>query len=239
MTPQESQALQTLLSQLTQIRGVPKDPEADRMIAQAVSQQPDAAYLLVQRAMILEQALDAAKQQISELQRQVQSSRASGNNSSFLDANAWGHHATTRSVTETSVTGNPLPNTGSWSNREPVQFAPRAQPATGFLGGGAGSMLGTLAATAAGVAGGAFLFQGIGNLLGNQHHDDASRHLADNAAAPDAAPAAVTGNESVAPELVPSDERLESLNNASVDDNLAGDDSLASDGGSNDGSYDV
>ena len=34
-------------------------------------------------------------------------------------------------------------------------------------------MLGTMAATAAGVAGGAFLFHGIGNLLGNNDHGDA------------------------------------------------------------------
>ena len=53
------------------------------------------------------------------------------------------------------------------SSPAPVQSpVPVAKP--GFLSGGAGSILGTVAATAAGVAGGAFLFQGIENLMG--HH---------------------------------------------------------------------
>jgi hypothetical protein len=45
---------------------------------------------------------------------------------------------------------------------------PQAQaPSPGFLRGGMGGMLGNVAATAAGVAGGAFLFQGLEHLLGN------------------------------------------------------------------------
>ena len=56
----------------------------------------------------------------------------------------------------------------------PVQSAAQgvAAPARsgGFLSGAGGGMLGTIAATAAGVAAGSFLFHGIGNLL---DHDGA------------------------------------------------------------------
>lgn len=192
MTPEESHALQQLLSQLTQIQGINKDPEADRMIAQAVARQPDAAYLLIQRTMILEQALNAAKEQISQLQSQASQSAPASPGRSFLDANAWGNHAPASAPSqrpvETSVTGRPLGSTGQgqgqWSGP-----AMGAMPGRGssFLGSG-GSMLGTMAATAAGVAGGAFLFHGIGNLLGNHNHGDAqSQALAEKTPAADSA----------------------------------------------------
>jgi hypothetical protein len=47
MTPQESQMLQEFLTQLTQAKGIAKDSEADALIRAAMSQQPDAGYLLV------------------------------------------------------------------------------------------------------------------------------------------------------------------------------------------------
>jgi hypothetical protein len=50
----------------------------------------------------------------------------------------------------------------------------------GFFGNGMGSMLGTMAATAAGVAGGAFLYQGLENMWQSHHqpatHDGSGQH---------------------------------------------------------------
>lgn len=218
MTPQENEALTTLLNQLTQVRGLSKDPQADSLIREAAAQQPDAVYLLVQRTMLLDQALSAAKQQAASLQTQLDEARKAGGSTatapasggSFLDVNAWGNAASTRPAPdagvpsqqgsqgwrepeqEMSVTGRPLgtvssqgngsmqggPNSnGQWGgqfqgaqqagvNGAAMNTAPQR---SSFLGGGAGGMLGTMAATAAGVAGGAFLFQGIGSLLGNHH----------------------------------------------------------------------
>ena len=81
MNPQESEVLQSFLDQLIHVRGVDKVPQADAMIKRAVAQQPDAAYLLVQRTLLLGQALDQAKARIAELERaQEESSR------SFLDS---------------------------------------------------------------------------------------------------------------------------------------------------------
>jgi hypothetical protein len=167
MTSQESQALQDFLNQLTQVKGIAKDPQADDLIARAVAQQPDAAYLLVQRAMLLEQALSNAKVQISQLQSELQATRASNTTSStsFLDGGgAWG-----RSATDIPRPAMPtaMPAQSPVSTQSPL---PNARP--GFLGGGGGSFLGNIAATAAGVAGGAFLFQGIENLMG--HHNRGS-----------------------------------------------------------------
>ena len=91
MSPQETQSLQDFLNQLIQARGIAKDPQAEALIASAVAQQPDAAYLLVQRALLMDQALNMAKTQIASLQSQVQATQAAPSRS-FLDpANAWGN----------------------------------------------------------------------------------------------------------------------------------------------------
>jgi hypothetical protein len=168
MTPQEMQALETFLAQLTQARAGAKDPQADALIAEAVARQPDAAYLLVQRALLLDHALAAAKTQIATLQSQVQAAQAGGSNA-FLDpANTWGNPANRAAPTPgyapAAATPVPMP--------APAQAAPAARP--GFLSGGMGSALGGIATTAAGVAGGALLFQGIENLF---HHNSGGGFL--------------------------------------------------------------
>ncbi|WP_347328991.1 DUF2076 family protein, partial [Ralstonia pseudosolanacearum] len=93
MTPQELQALESFLAQLTQAQAGTKDPQAEARIAEAVARQPDAAYLLVQRAMLLDQALAGAKTQIAQLQTRLQTAQATGSGA-FLDpAGTWGQHA--------------------------------------------------------------------------------------------------------------------------------------------------
>jgi hypothetical protein len=171
MSPQEAQVLQNFLNQLVQARNVQKDPEAESMIANAVARQPDASYLLVQRALLMEQALESAKSQIASLQNQVQAAQGSGH--SFLDAaNTWGNHPApvSRPAAMPAQAGYPpaAPYQPQPSTAYPPQYSATPQAAPGFFSGRGGSFLGTAAATAAGVAGGAFLFQGIGNLLG--HH---------------------------------------------------------------------
>jgi hypothetical protein len=76
-----------------------------------------------------------------------------------------------------------------------AQAAPRqgglSRFGMGGMGGGGGNFLGTMAATAAGVAGGAFLFQGIGNLLGGGHQGaGAAQHGLTSDASANAAPSA-------------------------------------------------
>ena len=176
MSPQETQALQDFLNQLTQVRGLSKDPQADAMIARAVAQQPEAAYLLVQRALLMEQALNSAKAQISALQNQVQSLQAAASGAAaessrgFLDGNVWGNSVATAPSTP-PYTNRPAPMSAQQATAaypaaasQPVAAAPAAA-SPGFFNSGFGSTLGSIATTAAGVAGGAFLFQGIEHLI--------------------------------------------------------------------------
>jgi hypothetical protein len=154
MNDQERVVLDDFLEQLVRIRGVEKDPQADAMITKAFAHQPDAPYLVVQRALLLEQALSAAKAQIEHLRG---GTRTAGG--SFLGGSAWGREPQRSAV---SVSGQPIPANA------PMQpaYASTAQ------GSPWGSFLGQAAATAAGVAGGAFLFQGLESLFAG-HHDPA------------------------------------------------------------------
>lgn len=223
MTPQESQALQTLLSQLVEVRGIEKDQEADAMIRKAAAQQPDAAYLLAQRALILEQAVEAAKQRIAALERQTALPASTGSGRSFLDANAWGRSTTAAGsatpgyqpahLSHDSMRGMPGRQGGFLRGGSP-----------GMFGGGGGSFLGTMAATAAGVAGGAFLFQGLGNLL-----DGNDSPQADSSAATDATPDQAA--DAQAGSLV---EEPGANNDIASTEDYAADDSFIDDGGMGD-----
>jgi hypothetical protein len=166
MNPQEIQALQDFLKQLADARGVQKDVQADQLISLAVAQQADAAYLLVQRAMLLDIALKNAKLRIADLESALQSAllKAPDANGSFLSpANSWGNSAQSSSPLSRASTAAPIASASSSATN--VIAAPTS---SGFFGGGMGGMLGTVAATAAGVAGGAFLYQGIEHLMHGQ-----------------------------------------------------------------------
>jgi hypothetical protein len=230
MSPQERQVLQDFLNQLVEVRGIVKDPEAQAMIANALAQQPDAPYLLVQRALLLDQALGNAKQEIAALQNQLRGSSPSSG--AFLDANAWGNSGTMRP----GYAAQPAPPAPA-QYQMPAQ-APGVGAAPGFLRGGMGGMLGTVAATAAGVAGGAFLFQGIEHLMGGGQHGAGHGLLGqqDDASAQNAFPSLTRPGEHPAepahlasePSADDSSGLLDDVDNNYVDDIGGGDDSLFS-----------
>lgn len=159
MSPSDSQKLHDFLAQLIQARGIQKDPEADALIQRAVAQQPDAAYLLVQRALLMEQALDSARAQIATLESQLQQQQTS--RGGFLDPHSWGNR---RHVSHPQ------------SHHMHYQHAMPGSMGGGFLRGGGGGLLGSIAATAAGVAAGSFLFHGLDNMF-HDHDGHGGAHL--------------------------------------------------------------
>jgi len=136
MTPDERNILQQFIGDLSQSRGTAKDPEADAMIHQALQANPDGAYLLVQHAILADQALQAAQAQIEQMQAQLGPSAPSG---SFL---------------------------GGYQKYQPqYQDAPPAPSSPFSANSGLGGFLRTAGTMAAGVAGGEFLAEGLSNLF--------------------------------------------------------------------------
>ncbi len=160
MTERERARLLELLDQLTQVRLQQKDPDAEALIREAAARQPDAAYLLVQRALLQDIALAQAQERIAQLQRTDASGAAPAH--SFLADNAWGRRAAPTGGGASDARAM-APGAGAAAGGSAATAAP------GVRAGGLGSFLGPALATAAGVAGGAFLFHGIGQLLGAHH----------------------------------------------------------------------
>jgi hypothetical protein len=184
MNATERDQLQQFLSALRQTRADPKDPTADGLIREAVSAQADAPYLLVQRAMGLGVALDAAQIRIAQLEAQcaqqldqlaqLRATQASpaptpGASGSWMSGSqAWGrgaetpaqHMPATASSTATARFATTTP-----AAAHPAAMPAQAQAAPSAWGGG---MMAQMATTAAGVVAGGLLFQGVQSLMG-QH----------------------------------------------------------------------
>lgn len=198
MNPQEKSALKNFLQAMSQVRLERKDTEADAMIRQAAQAQPDALYLLTQRALLQEEALRESQQTIAELQRQIEQMAANGGPGassaagSFLgSASQWGRSANAQDKPAAAAyrPGAVAPLAAQQEVPAPASARP------GLLGGG-GSFLGSMAGVLAGAAAGHFLFQGIGHMMQansdskpNQQASEAQnggQPLADNALARDA-----------------------------------------------------
>jgi hypothetical protein len=157
MSPQERAQLTRFLQMLEQAQAGAKDPEAQALIAQAASRQPDAAYLLVQRVLQLEMAQQASDAEIARLKQQVAEGSTNGLPPSFFGAtaNAWGRRP------EPSIAGPAAaaPAAGAATQQQ----APQSTWGSGLMG--------TVASTAAGVVAGSLLAHGLGSLFGNRERD--------------------------------------------------------------------
>lgn len=173
MTPQEQDLITALLNRLRQAANQPKDPEADALIRSAMAAQPDAPYLLVQTVLIQDISLAGAQRRITELERQLAEAKtapAPAASTSFLgsqrssvpSAGPWSPSAQAASPapvwTQSAATPAP-PMTAQPMLTGPWQ-APWAAPGIGS------GFLDQAMATAAGIAGGALLFEGIQSMFG-------------------------------------------------------------------------
>ena len=140
MTPQESSLISALFDRLDQTGTQHLDPEAARLIQSRVAANSNAAYLLTQSTLVLQQSITAVQSKIAALEKQI--SETVPQQGGFLSG-------------ITNLFDAPATRPPSIPPPIPQQTVPQ----------GSGFLKGALA-TAAGVAGGALLFQGIENLLG-------------------------------------------------------------------------
>lgn len=157
MTPQERQLVDELFDRLARLETAPRDTEAERAIADGLARAPHAIYPLVQTVLVQDEALKRADARIRELSGEDAGAPAGGG---FLDS------------MRQALTGRPahasVPSVRPSASAEPDSrwntggaFA-AAAPAPG------GSFLGTAAASAAGVIGGALLLNTISSMFGHR-----------------------------------------------------------------------
>jgi hypothetical protein len=147
MTAQERDQLQQFLAALRQQRSHTKDTLADGLIREALAQQPDAPYWLVQRSMALQLALNAAQARLAQLQAHCDEQAA-----------RWQALASDAAPTAAQAT-KPA--------QEGVQGVPLTQSQPSPWGRGLlAQVSGTVLGVTAGVVAGGLLLQGLQGLLG-------------------------------------------------------------------------
>jgi uncharacterized protein len=173
MTPQEQELVNELFDRLAKVEGNPRDPNAERLIADGLRRAPHAVYALVQTALVQDEALKRANARIEELQAQtVGETQQQGG---FLDSvrdeilgrrDPRGSVPSVRSQTQTSPTSAPS-QPGYPPQTPPYPPGPGLAPGMGPAFGSGGSFLGTAASTAAGVIGGGLLLNSIRSMFGD------------------------------------------------------------------------
>jgi uncharacterized protein len=175
MTPQEQELVNELFDRLTKLETSPRDPEAERLIADGLRRAPHAVYALVQTALVQDEALKRANARIEELQAQTagESQQQGGFLDSMRDAvlgrrDPRGSVPTVRSQAQSSPTTAPpyRPQAEYPPQTPPYPPGPGLAPGIGPAFGSGGSFLGTAASTAAGVIGGGLLLNSIRSMFG-------------------------------------------------------------------------
>ena len=195
MTPHEHELVNDLFDRLAKLEASPRDPEAERAVIDGLRRAPNAAYALVQTALVQDEALKRADARIRELSGEGEPREPGGG---FLDTmrNALmgggaGGHTSVPSVGAGAAGGGTDPrwNQGGTSQGSGFQAGPGYAPGGGYGNPGyggttpgiGGSFLGTAAASAAGYIGGALLLNSISGMFG--HHGSAFASNYDSAAA--------------------------------------------------------
>jgi hypothetical protein len=199
MTPAERNLIEDLFGRISAHQIAARDPEADALIGRLMRDTPDAAYALVQSVLVQDQALREADQRISTLEEERRSAGNAGG--SFLgaaDRRRW----------------NPTGPSVQSASQQPEPAYPQSAPTE------AGSFMRGALQTAAGVAGGALLFEGVRSLFhGATGGLGGLGGLAGN---PWGNPETVV-NETTINEVVPDDDRDDRSGTRSADYSSGGD----------------
>jgi hypothetical protein len=173
MTSEEKNLIEGLFQRLQQADTNPKDPEAEQLIRAKTAEMPSAPYLLVQAVLVQEHALANAQARIAELESRLRNAQAqpAPGGGSFLS----GVSRLFGNKPQPQAAPPPLPQQApvaqqAQSAPPPITVVPQSTPypSTVNLGpSSGGSFLQSAMATAAGVAGGQLLFQGIESLIGH------------------------------------------------------------------------
>src|SRR3984957_18068122 len=174
MTPEEQQLVDELFDRLAQVENNPRDPDADRIIANGVRRAPHAVYALVQTALVMDEALKRANARIEELQAQI-GSEEQQQQGVFLDSMrdaVLGRRDPRGSVPNVRTQATQPSPAAAAPYQSQAGYPPQTPPYPAGRGmgpafGSGGSFLGTAASTAAGVIGGGLLLNSIRSMFGD------------------------------------------------------------------------
>jgi hypothetical protein len=207
MQAEERELITGLFGRLQPFEAQPRDGEAETLIKDFVARQPSAPYLLVQTVLVQEQALKAAQERIAELEAKAGAAPAApGFLGSAPKIGPWG---------ASPAAPQPIPPT-----RSPLQAALAPQPA-------GGGFLRTAMTTAAGVAGGALLFEGIRSLMGSNPFGSAAAAQPSPLLPPDSLPATPSQDQAQDQAMADDsgvDNQVDDYDTASLDQDTGGSD---------------
>jgi hypothetical protein len=211
MQAQERELITGLFGRLQPFEAQPRDGEAEALIRDLVARQPSAPYLLVQTVLVQEQALKAAQERIAELEAKAGAAPAApGFLGSAPKIGPWG-----ASPAAPAAEPQPVPPT-----RSPLQAALAPQPA-------GGGFLRSAMTTAAGVAGGALLFEGIRSLMGSNPFGSAAAAQPSPLLPPDSLPATPSQDQAQDQAMADDsgvDNQVDDYDTASLDQDTGGSD---------------
>ncbi len=191
MTPQERQLVADLFERLASLERERRDPDAERLIRDGLQRAPNAVYALVQSVLVQDEALKRANARIEELERLAAGGgEPAQSGGGFLDnmrnvlmgqprgsvptvrppaggqgsSGVWGTQPAAAQPAGSYPPGNYQPGGYPPANYQTGGYPPGAPMGGSAFGGG--SFLGTAAASAAGVIGGAMLLNGIRSMMG-------------------------------------------------------------------------
>jgi hypothetical protein len=184
MTPEERNLITELFDRVATLEDAARDPQAEREIKEGLRRAPNAAYALVQTALVQDEALRRADARIRELEGELgiggpePAARPPGFLDNMRDA-LFGRREPPRPGSVPSV----RPGADAIGGAGGSGGSPWARPGIGGPGMGpgmgpgpggmepprpGGSFLGTAAAAAAGVIGGSMMLDGIRSMMGHQ-----------------------------------------------------------------------
>jgi hypothetical protein len=189
MNNQEREVITDIFRRLEQAANQPRDPDAERLIADQIRQQPYAPYAMAQALYVQEQALTNLHNQVQQLEAELERMQSQPQQSGGFLASLFGggSREADRSRSMGGFSGE-QPRMGGqggpWSgqpsswNGQPGPWGGGAPGGPGMMGGGAqpgafgapqrggSGFLGTAMMTAAGVAGGMMLGNALSSAFG-------------------------------------------------------------------------
>lgn len=163
MNDQERQVISDIFRRLEQVANQPRDPEAERFIAEKLREQPYAPYAMAQAVYVQEQALANLQAENEHLRTELDQASRRPQQGGFLSGIFGGGSRPPGPAYNTPPTRQASP----WGQPQHHPHQHHGAPQGGMMGGapgpwgggtmqrgGGGSFLGTALTTAAGVAGG-------------------------------------------------------------------------------------